>query len=156
MNHLYKYLSVSFLILMSGMLFAQNGECLVIEASYSLTVSGTSRITGEAVVESQDKAFHMVGNGIEAFCDGVDIWTIDQKVKEVYVEALTSESGAAMKDIAPQLAAMKAGSEADFDLPDGMKIHIKITSIKRTDGKDVSSFRPPYEFDSSWVVTDLR
>ncbi len=156
MKHYFKYLCASFLIFMSGMMSAQNKECFELKVSYVLKVSASSEITGEAGLEFQGKAFHMKGNGIEAYCDGVDIWTIDSKAKEVYIESLTEESELRMMEAAPELASMKAGSEASFDLPDGMKATVKVRSIKKTDGKDISFFRPDYKFDSSWVITDLR
>lgn len=35
-------------------------------------------------------------------------------------------------------------------------IRVKVDSIKKSDRKDISYFRPTRSFDSSWMVTDLR
>lgn len=35
-------------------------------------------------------------------------------------------------------------------------IRVKVDSIKKSDRKDISYFRPTLSFDSSWMVTDLR
>ena len=45
-----------------------------------------------------------------------------------------------------------------FVLSDGQAdiIRVKVNSIKKSDRKDISSFRPTRSFDSSWMVTDLR
>lgn len=45
-----------------------------------------------------------------------------------------------------------------FVMSDGQAetIRVKVNSIKKSDRKDISSFRPTQSFDSSWMVTDLR
>ncbi len=151
-----KYICASFLILMSGMMSAQNAECLTLTVSYSMDLDGSSEISGSAVVTFQDKAFTAVGDGIEVYCDGVSVWTVDSAAKEVYIETLSVDNDDYMTAAAPKLMNMDAGAEADFDAPEGTTVHVKVLAKKKSDRKDVSSFRPTQKFDSSWVVTDLR
>ncbi len=156
MNIHLKYICASFLIFISGMMFAQNNGCVAVEAAYSLAVGDSSKLNGKASLTFQDDAFHLVGDGFEIYCDGSDVWTLDSRAKEVYVESLSADYEGYMDDAASKLSAMNAGSEADFMTPDGQDIHLKIISIKKSDRKDVSSFRPTEKFDSSWVIVDLR
>lgn len=42
------------------------------------------RADGDVFIEG--KCFRMIGNGLENRCDGKNIWTLDEKAKEVYIE----------------------------------------------------------------------
>ncbi len=142
--------------MISGMMSAQNNLCVTLDVDFSVNVSGDTDMTGKALLTFQDNAFTMSGNGIEAYCDGDTVWTLDLIGKEVYIESVTPDSQLYMRDLAPQLSALEDGGETSFVAPEGQKVHIKINSIKKSDRKDVSSFRPTHNFDSSWVITDLR
>ncbi len=151
-----KYVCASFLILISGMMSAQNNACVTLDVDFSAKVSEGTNMAGRVELMFQGNAFRMTGNGIEAYCDGDTVWTLDLIAKEVYIEPVTPDSQLYMRDLAPQLSALEDGEETSFVAPEGQTVHIKINSIKKTDGKDISSFRPTQNFDSSWVVTDLR
>ena len=43
-----------------------------------------------------------------------------------------------------------------FHMSEGQIVAVEVHSIKKSDRKDISSFRPTQSFDSSWMVTDLR
>ncbi len=149
-----KLICVSFLALVSGMAFAQTPECITVEASYSMDLEDSAKLTGKALVVYQGDAFHMSGDGIEIYCDGTDVWTLDIAAGEVYIEPLLSENVEYMHKAARKLAGMRDGSSGNFETPDGQIVKVKVISKKKSGGKDISSFRPKY--DSSWVVTDLR
>ncbi len=156
MNPFLKHICASFLILMSGMMSAQNTGCITLDVDFSVELSESADMTGNAVVSFQGKAFIMSGNGVEAYCDGTTIWTLDLEAKEVYIESVTPETESYMKDLKPRLTALEKGSSASFLSPEGQKVNIRVNSVKKTAGKDISSFRPVRDFDSSWVITDLR
>ncbi len=156
MKLILKYLCASFLILVSGMISAQTAECLTFDVDFRIDIPETSKITGKAVVEVQGTAFKMTGNGIESYCDGSSVWTVDQVAKEVYIESISPDTEAYMKDLSLELSGMKDDDEATFVAPDGQPVHIKVNSIKKSAGKDIASFRPTQTFDSSWIITDLR
>ncbi len=156
MNPILKYFCASFLILLSGMTFAQDKVCITIDVAYSVELSESSALKGTAVITYQDNAYSMSGNGVESYCDGSTVWTLDLVAKEVYIESVNPETREYMDDLALRLEGMKSGSQADFLSPDGQPVNIKVNSIKKSAGKDISSFRPTQDFDSSWVVTDLR
>ncbi len=151
-----EYICASFLILVSGMMYAQTSECHIFDIDFTIELSASSDITGKAAAVFQDKSFRVSGNEFEAYCDGVSVWTLDLGTKEVYIESVNPDAQAYLGEMSSTLASMTEGDESSFITPDGQQVHIKVNSIKKTARKDISSFRPSYEFDSSWVVTDLR
>ncbi len=151
-----KYFCASLLILVSGVMSAQEQECLTFDVDYSMEVTESAKLSGNAVVTIQDNAYRMSGNGIEAYCDGSSIWMLDNEAKEVYIESVGSASESYLSNPAQVLKELSKEQEGTYTLDDGRKVHIKVNSIKKSDRKDVSSFRPTVEFNSDWVVTDLR
>ncbi len=153
-----KYLCASFLALMSGMAYAQNEECVTLDVSYSMTVSGTPVLSGDAVVMVQGDAYMLGTGGMEIYCDGSDLWVVNPDTKEVYVQSADSAVESYMPGKPSDLLkALSGRSEATFGLNDGQEISIKVNSIEKEVGNDdVSSFRPPYDFDYSWALVDLR
>ncbi len=151
-----KYFCASLLILLSGVMHAQEQPCVILDVDYEVYVSESSKLAGQAVITFQDTAFNMSGNGIEAYCDGTSLWTLDSVAKEVYIESVTEETEAYLRELSAKLSGYKADAVATIKSPEGQSVHIKVNSIKKSAGKDVSSFRPTQNFDSDWVVTDLR
>ncbi len=156
MKRILKYFCAPLLILVSGAVSAQEQPCIILDVDYSVEISESSRLNGQAVVTFQDTAFSMSGNGIEAYCDGTSLWTLDNMAKEAYIEAITEETAAYIRNLASELSGYEADATAIIESPEGQSVHIKVNSIKKSDRKDVSSFRPTEVFDSEWVVTDLR
>ncbi len=155
-QYLIKYICASFLTLMSGMMSAQNLESITIDFTYSVDLSEDTKLNGTAVLTYQGTSYKAVGNGVESYCDGTSVWTVDMTSKEVYIEAITPEIGEYMRDLASKLSGLKDGASAEFIAPEGQTVKVRINSMKKSDGMDISSFRPTHKFDSSWVVTDLR
>ncbi len=151
-----KYICASFLILVSGMMSAQEKESATLEFTYSIDLSEEARISGNASVTYQDTAYMMSGNGIESYCDGSTVWTLDMEAGEVYIESVTDDLKEYMKTLAASLEGIEADSDASFLSPDGQIVKIHVISVKKSGVKDISSFRPTMDIDSSWVVTDLR
>ncbi len=149
-----KYICASFLILLSGMAAAQNH--VTVDVDYSVDMTDHTELTGSALITFQGNSFKMSGNGIEVYCDGDSVWTLDMVAKEVYIESVTPESIEYMNELEPKLVSLKDGSETSFISPEGETVHVKVKTIKKSDGKSTVSFRPTYDFDSSWVVTDMR
>lgn len=197
-----KYLLASFLIVVSGMTHAQNTSlldsmyadfasgCVTLDFSYSIK-TGASDILGKGTVAFQDNAYHMTGNGIEICCDGKDVWLMDPKAKEVYIEAVGEGTDAFLQNPALLFTGLKDNfsvsgvkdghifelvpkvdcgidectvrmnkdgnlSSGEFIMSEGQIVSVDVSAIKKSDRKDISSFRPTRSFDSSWMVTDLR
>ena len=136
---------------------AISDSCVTLECSYSMYVSQT-RIEGEAEVVLQGKAFTMRGNGIEMYCDGTKVWTLDTSLKEVYVEDVESADVNAFLD--PESADVKFDPDgnpvsASCVMKDGLKVDIRILSMTKSKIKPEDAFRPQVNFGSDWIVTEL-
>lgn len=196
-----KYLLASFLTVLSGMAHAQNtsllermyadfaSKCVTLDFSYVIG-TGVSDIQGNGTVSFQDNAYQMSGNGLEIYCDGKDVWLMDPKAKEVYIEAVGEGTDAFLQNPALLFTGLKDNFEVigangsvfqlrpevdcgidectvrmnkdgdlasgEFIMSDGQVVSVEVSAIKKSDRKDISSFRPTQSFDSSWMVTDLR
>ena len=64
---------------------AISDSCVTFKCTYSMYVSQT-RVEGNADVMIQGNAYMMSADGLQVYCDGSKVWTVDTSVKEVYVE----------------------------------------------------------------------
>lgn len=167
-----------------------SASCITMEVDYAVELSST-QIKGEAMVVTQDNAYVMKGNGIESYCNGKDIWTLDLSAKEVYIESVgegteaymnnpvllfqelstgfkvVQEQGGRMFTLVPSYecgideCCLRFNTEGrlafgSFVMDDGNIVSVTVNSIRKSDKKDVSFYCPTLDFDSSWIVTDLR
>lgn len=56
-----------------------------IVAEYELTVQNMP-VAGSSEVLVQQDMYHVKGNGLEVYCNGLSVWTIDDSSKEVVIE----------------------------------------------------------------------
>jgi outer membrane lipoprotein-sorting protein len=136
---------------------AISDSCLTLKCTYSMYVSQT-RVQGEAEVMLQRNAFTMCGNGIEVYCDGTKVWTLDSSLKEAYVEPVENTGVNALLD--PTSADVVFDAEgnpvsASFVMQDGLKVDIEILSATKSKIKPEDAFRPQVDFNSDWIVTEL-
>ena len=136
---------------------AISDSCLTLKCTYSMYVSQT-RVQGEAEVMLQRNAFTMCGNGIEVYCDGTKVWTLDSSLKEAYVEPVENTGVNALLD--PTSADVVFDAEgnpvsASFIMQDGLKVDIEILSVTKSKIKPEDAFRPQVDFNSDWIVTEL-
>ena len=118
------------------------------------------RLSGDLLV--QGDCYLAKGNGMENYCDGESVWTVDRSAKEVYIEN-------AGGDIASNIEKFLGGIR-DFKY-DGSSLSCRI--VKKEQGLDLefkaqgiktvpaSEDGTVYSFDvsaldSSWVISDLR
>ena len=207
-------LIASFLTFLSGMVYSQDTSLLdrlykdfssklvTLDISYVLEMASAD-VVGEGIVEFQDNAYRLSGNGIEVYCDGNDVWLMDPAAKEVYIEPVSDGVDAFIQNPALLFTGLKENFEVvnfkegghirepgvkdivydlmpkvscgieecsiqlkkdgtlyygTFVMSEGQAgiIRVKVDSIKKSDRKDISYFRPTRSFDSSWMVTDLR
>ena len=138
-------------------------DCVVVAYEFSTTLSGF-KTTGAGCIEIQGNAYHMTADGVEIYCDGTSTWLIDEVAGEVVVESADSkESGLLANPILLLMNLEESGISYNVDgdkivlyLPDGSKLDIKINSMSETPTKKPEAFRPPTEFPTNWIVTDLR
>lgn len=138
-------------------------ECMSVEYKFNYITSGV-RTFGEGVLDIQGNSYHMRGNGIEIFCDGSTTWMLDEDAKEVVIEAADSQSAGYLAN--PVMLLMNIentalsyeikGDVVTLELPGGVSLEITICSLQKVQTKKSEAFRPPTDFDSTWIVTDLR
>lgn len=136
---------------------AISDSCLTLVCTYSMYVSQT-RVQGEAEVMLQGNAYMMRGNGIEVYCDGTKVWTVDPSLKEVYVEQVGNAGVNAFLDpTSADIAFDAAGNpiSASFVMQDGLKVDLKILSATKSKIKPENAFRPQVSFGSDWIITEL-
>ena len=64
-------------------MFSQGAVSL--DAEYEMTVQQLP-VTGNTELLLQGDMYHMKGNGLEVFCNGEAVWTIDESTMEVVIE----------------------------------------------------------------------
>lgn len=136
---------------------AYSESCLTLKCTYSMYVSQT-RVQGEAEVVLQGNSYTMRGNGIEVYCDGTKVWTLDQSLKEAYVEQVENAGVNALLDPSSADIVFDAAGNpvsASFIMQDGLKVDIKILSATKSKIKPEDAFRPQVDFGSDWIVTEL-
>ena len=89
---------------------ALSASCVTMRCTYSMNVSQT-RLTGEAEVSLQGASYKMTGNGLQVYCDGSKVWTVDSASKEVYVEAVDDLAANSLAN--PAALFMRLGSSFD-------------------------------------------
>jgi outer membrane lipoprotein-sorting protein len=136
---------------------AISDSCLTLKCTYSMYVSQT-RVQGEAEVMLQGNAYAMCGNGIEVYCDGTRVWTLDPSLKEAYVEQVENAGVNALFDPSSADIVFDADGNpvsASFIMHDGLKVDIKVLSATKSKIKPEDAFRPQVDFGSDWIVTEL-
>ena len=66
---------------------ALSSSCVTMKCTYSINISNT-RVAGDADVSVQGDMYTMAGNGLQVYCDGSKVWSVDSAAKEVYVESV--------------------------------------------------------------------
>ena len=133
-----------------------------VSCSYQYRMNGNMPMEGDGVAVICGHKYYAKGNGIENYCDGKSVWTVDRSAKEVYIES-------AGGDIASNIEKFLGGIR-DFKY-DGSSLSCRI--VKKEQGLDLefkaqgiktvpaSEDGTVYSFDvsaldSSWVISDLR
>ena len=66
---------------------ALSSSCVTMKCAYTINVSNT-RMAGEADLSVQSDKYTMSGNGLQVYCDGSKVWSLDAAAKEVYIESV--------------------------------------------------------------------
>ena len=127
--------------------------------SYTIDIPVTLNYEGDALV--QGDCYHLKGNGIEIFCDGVSRWTVDAEAREVYIEN-AEEVENILKEFLTYSKDIKAtgntvtGTLIDPEDDTNIKFALKeIAYLPLND--DLTPFKLDVEsLDETYLVTDLR
>ena len=139
------------------------GECISVDYEFTSKMSDV-KVVGEGTVLVQGNAYHMTGNGLEIYCDGSSTWMIDKSACEVVIETADSKEAGYLAN--PLILLMNleksssayrvAGNTITIELSDGTVLVIDIKDLETVEKRRPEAFRPPVEFGSDWIVTDLR
>ena len=171
-----------------------NGSLVSIECDYTTEIQQT-QVVGRSEILVQGNMYAMKGNGLEIFCDGNTVWTIDAAAQEVVIEpcfpgecdymANPALLLTDLDDVFTVSGSRSLGSgrmeytldscvrcgiskavlvltqegkiiSADFSLEEGGDLKVNVSSMKKTEEKQMSFFSPDRKFNSDWIVTDLR
>ena len=127
--------------------------------SYTIDIPITLKYEGDALV--QGDCYHLNGNGVEIFCDGVSQWTVDTEAREVYIENAGDVENI-LKEFLTYSKDIKAsgntvtGTLVDPEDDTNIKFTIKEITYLPVD-KDLTPFRLDVEsLDDTYLVTDMR
>lgn len=103
MNRFISHIVLAFLLLLgAGKSYAQDNaligrlydkfssSCVELKYSYTSRVSGVN-IKGSGDLLLQGDMWHNVGNGIEIWCDGKTVWTVDHEAREVVIDSVAED-----------------------------------------------------------------
>lgn len=149
--------------LLHSLIEKANAESISVDYEFATTISGFKTV-GEGVIQIQGNSYHMVGNGMEIYCDGASTWVIDEAAMEVMIESAASADAGflanpvmLLMNIEENALSYKAeGDKIFIQLDPETMLEITIRSITSEAIKKPEAFRPPVEFGSDWIVTDMR
>lgn len=125
MRNILKYALYVVLIIASSLARAQDTALLermyddfssrltTLDISYVLEMLPAD-MTGKAVVSFQDEAYRLSADGLEIYCDGKSVWTLDNISKEVIIEPVTDDG----EDFIRNPASLFLGLKDNFKVTD--------------------------------------
>jgi len=135
-----------------------------ISAAYKYDIDGKIPVNGSGTAILEGNCFRISGGGLDIYCDGSNIYTVDSRAKEVYVEK-AENSGGWLRDpeeMLSQIKNLKYGSDSisgSITTPgtEGT-LNFTLSGIKTL---SPSGKKDEFSFDLSaagpdWVITDLR
>ena len=100
-----------------------SSACVELDYTYVTRMSGV-KVAGGGLLCVQGNMWHIEGNGIEIWCDGKTVWTVDSFAEEVIIESVSEENAEELTNPALMFV--------------GMKEHFKVSkAIDSSDGKAV-------------------
>ena len=134
----------------------QSGQ--TVRCSYSYTLRGDAPAKGSGTAEICGTAYHISEGGLDTWCDGSSVWTVDAEAKEVVV----SEGGnsilanpEAFRSIVKDLRYDGASLSCTVDAQ-GSELAFKASGITVSPASEESFAFPTAGLDKAWIITDLR
>ena len=109
--------------------YASRLETNSISFKYSFEVKSDVTVTGKGSASLSGQSYHMDGNGMEIWCDGMTRWTLDRTSKEAYIESVDDESA----DYLANPAVLLAGLDKAFNVKSVRNTTFKGESVKALD-----------------------
>ena len=93
--------------------FAANLSAGEIGFKYDFEVKGDLPLKGAGKAVLSGDAYHVAGNGMEIWCDGVTRWIVDRTAQEAYIEAVEAEAADYLSNPAALLRALSSAFEVN-------------------------------------------
>ena len=134
----------------------QGGQ--TISCSYSYTLRGDVPAKGSGTAVICGTAYHISEGGLDTWCDGSSVWTVDAEAKEVVI----SEGGnsilanpAAHRSIVKNLRFDGSSLSCTVE-SQGSELDFKASGITVSPASGESFAFPTAGLDKAWIITDLR
>ena len=83
-----------------------SSSCVELSYDYVTRMSGV-KVSGSGLLYVQGNMWYMEGNGIEIWCDGKTVWTVDPFAEEVIIESVSAEESEELTNPALMFVRMK-------------------------------------------------
>ena len=134
----------------------QSGQ--TVSCNYSYTLRGDVPAKGSGTAVICGTAYHISEGGLDTWCDGSSVWTVDAEAKEVVI----SEGGnsilanpAAYRSIVKNLRFDGSSLTCTVDAG-GSDLDFKASGISVSPASEESFAFPTAGLDKAWIITDLR
>ena len=129
-----------------------------VSCSYSYTLKGNVPIKGNGTAVICGTTYHISENGLDTWCDGSTVWTVDSEAKEIVI----SEGGNSIlanpgsyRNIVQNLRFDGRSLSCTID-SQGSEMEFKASGITTAPASEESFAFDTSGLDKSWIITDLR
>lgn len=134
----------------------QSGQ--TVACSYSYTVRGDVPVKGSGSAVIRGSAYHISEGGLDTWCDGETVWTVDAEAKEIVVSeggnSILANPGA-WRSIVKDLRFDGRSLSCTIDVQ-GSELAFKAAGITVSPASEESFAFPTAGLDKAWIITDLR
>lgn len=134
----------------------QSGD--VVSCSYSYTLKGNVPIKGSGTAVICGTSYHISENGLDTWCDGNTVWTVDSESKEVVVSeggnSILANPGA-YRSIVQNLRYDGRSLSCTIE-SQSSEMDFKASGITVTPSSEESFAFDTAGLPKSWIITDLR
>ncbi|NLZ50716.1 MAG: hypothetical protein GX899_03290 [Rikenellaceae bacterium] len=132
-----------------------------ISCNYSYALKGDFPLKSSGTALLHKHKYYLNENGIETYCDGSTVWTVDRKAKEVLVSKSEGSIVSRLEDFEDITISRYTGKTLSCTLKNeahGINIDFNAENISISRAPEDSS---AFIFDTSklgsdWIITDLR
>lgn len=133
-----------------------------ISCNYSYAFKGDFPIKNSGTILLHGKKYHINENGVETYCDGSTVWTVDRKAKELLISKAEGSIASRIEEFTGSIHIFQYGGKTlsctIINESQGINLDFRAENISISKAPSDSSV---FVFDSSklnsdWIITDLR
>ena len=129
-----------------------------VSCSYSYTLRGNVPVKGSGTATICGACYHISENGLDTWCDGSTVWTVDSEAREIVVSeggnSILANPGAyrsIVQDLRFDGRSLSCTIESQ-----GSEMDFKAGGITAVPDSGESFAFDTSGLDKSWIITDLR